>query len=74
MLSIDAALGWLYVAAESGDVTIWDIAQPGVALVGHESPGDNAHTVAADPATHHTVFPLPVGDGSTPVLRIMRPS
>lgn len=74
VLSIDASKGWLYVSAESGDVTIWDIHQPGTALVGHVHPGDNAHTVAADPATHRVFFPLPRGTGSTPVLRIMRPT
>jgi YVTN family beta-propeller protein len=74
VLSIDANKGWLYVSAESGDVTIWDINQPGTALVGHVHPGDNAHTVAADPATHRVFFPLPQGTGSTPVLRVMRPS
>ncbi len=74
VLSIDPVQGWLYVAAESGDVTIWDINQPGATLVGHDHPGGNAHTVAADPATHRVFFPLPQGNGSTPVLRIMRPS
>jgi YVTN family beta-propeller protein len=74
VLSIDASKGWLYVAAESGDLTIWDINQPGVALVGHDQPGANAHTVATDPATHRVFFPLPQGTGTTPVLRIMRPS
>ena len=58
VLSIDASKGWLYVAAESGDVTIWDITKPGVALVGHEHAGNNAHTVAADTATHRVFFPL----------------
>ncbi|HEY6035815.1 MAG TPA: hypothetical protein VIV58_16185 [Kofleriaceae bacterium] len=74
VLSLDPDRGWLYVAAESGDLTVWDITQPGVALVGHDQPGDNAHTVAADPATHRVFFPLPMGTGSTPVLRIMQPS
>jgi YVTN family beta-propeller protein len=74
VLSIDAAKGWLYVAAESGDLTIWDINQPGASLVGHDQPGNNSHTVAADPATHRVFFPLPQGTGSTPVLRIMKPS
>ncbi len=74
VLSIDPGRGWLYVAAESGDLTIWDITQPGVALVGHDEPGGNSHTVAADPATHRAFFPLPQGTGSTPVLRIMKPS
>jgi len=70
VLSIDAGKGWLYVAAESGDLTIWDITQPGTSLVGHAQPGDASHTVAADPATHRVFFPLTTG----PVLRIMRPS
>jgi hypothetical protein len=61
VLSIDATRGWLYVAAESGDLTIWDITQPGTALVGHDDPGDNAHSVAADPASHRVFFPLPLG-------------
>jgi DNA-binding beta-propeller fold protein YncE len=74
VLSIDSSLGWLYVAAESGDLTVFDIAQPGVVLLGHDHPGANAHTVAADPATHRVFFPLPVGDDGTPVLRIIRPS
>src|SRR5262249_26201738 len=49
VLSIDPGLGWLYVAAESGDLTVFDIAKPGEALVGHDHPGANSHTVAADP-------------------------
>ena len=74
VLSIDASKGWLYVAAESGDVTIWDITQPGTALVGHDAPGDNAHTVAVDPATHRVFFPLPKGPHGKPILRIMQPT
>jgi len=70
VLSIDPSKGWLYVAAESGDLTVWDITKPGASLVGHDQPGDNSHTVAEDPATHRVFFPLPSG----PVLRIMRPS
>src|SRR5206468_10042245 len=74
VLSIDPGLGWLYVAAESGDLTVFDLNQPGVAVVGHDKPGNNAHTVAADPATHRVFFPLVAGPDGTPVLRIMRPS
>jgi hypothetical protein len=40
------------------------------ALVGHDRPGGNSHTVVADSATHRVFFPLPTG----PVLRIMKPS
>jgi len=74
VLSIDPGLGWLYVAAESGDLTVFDLKQPGVALVGHDKPGPNSHSVAVDPATHRVFFPIPSGPGGKPVLRIMKPS
>jgi DNA-binding beta-propeller fold protein YncE len=74
VLSIDPGLGWLYVAAESGDLTVFDINQAGVALVGRDSPGNNSHSVAADPATHRVFFPLMMGPNGTPDLRIMRPA
>ena len=74
VLSIDPELGWLYVAAESGDLTVFDVNQPGLALRGHEHPGANSHTVTVDPATHRVFFPLPKGASGTPVLRIMQPT
>ena len=74
VLSIDPGLGWLYVAAESGDLTVWDLSKPGVVQVGHDHPGASAHTVAADPATHRVFFPLPSGPAGTPVLRVMKPT
>jgi DNA-binding beta-propeller fold protein YncE len=74
VLSIDSGLGWLYVAAENGNLTVFDIARPGLVLVGHDRPGDNAHSVAVDPTTHRAFFPLMSGPKRTPVLRIMRPS
>jgi DNA-binding beta-propeller fold protein YncE len=73
VLAIDPGLGWLYVAAESGDLTVFDIGKPGVVLVGHGHPGDNSHSVAVDPATHRVFFPLMKGPSGTPVLRIMKP-
>ena len=74
VMSIDAALGWLYVAAESGDLTMFDIGRPGVNLLGREHPGEHAHSVAVDPVTHRSFFPLAKGPQGTPVLRIMQPS
>ena len=74
VLSIDPGLGWLYVAAESGDLTVFDVNQPGVVLVGHDQPGANSHSVAADPATHRVFFPLMQGPSGTPALRIMKPT
>jgi DNA-binding beta-propeller fold protein YncE len=74
VLAIDPGLGWLYVAAESGDLTVFDLKQPGVVLVGHDHPGEHAHSVAVDPRTHRVLFPLQAGPKGTPVLRIMRPT
>jgi hypothetical protein len=74
VLSIDPGLGLLYIAAESGDLVVFDITQPGLVTVDREHPGDNAHSVAVDPATHRVFFPLMAGSNGTPVLRIMRPS
>ena len=74
VLAIDPGLGWLYVAAESGDLTVFDLNQPGVVLIGHDHPGNNAHTVSVDPATHRVFFPLIAGPNGTPVLRIMKPT
>jgi DNA-binding beta-propeller fold protein YncE len=74
VLSIDPSFGWLYVAAESGDLVVFDIGQPGLVAVDREHPGDNSHSVAVDPATHRVFFPLLAGTGGTPVLRIMKPS
>ncbi len=74
VLSIDPVIGWLYVAAESGDLTVFDITRPGVVLVGHDSPGANSHSVAADSATQRVFFPLVQGPSGTPVLRVMKPT
>jgi DNA-binding beta-propeller fold protein YncE len=73
VLSVDPQGGWLYVAAESGNLVVFDIAQPGLVPVDREHPGDNAHSVAADPSTHRVFFPLMSGSGGTPVMRIMQP-
>ena len=74
VLSVDPGLGWLYVAAESSDLTVFDMGQPGVVLVGHDKPGDASHSVAVDAATHRVFFPLVAGSNGTPILRIMKPS
>jgi DNA-binding beta-propeller fold protein YncE len=74
VLSIDPMLGWIYVAAESGDLTVFDIGKPGITAIDKEHVADNAHTVAVDAATHRVFFPLLAGPNGTPVLRIMKPS
>jgi DNA-binding beta-propeller fold protein YncE len=74
VLAVDAALGWLYVASESGDLAVFDMAHPGLVAIDREHPGPNAHSVAVDPATHRVFFPLMMGPKGTPALRIMRPA
>lgn len=74
VLAIDPGLGWLYVAAESGDLRVFDLGKPGLVTVDSEHPGDASHTVAVDPATHRVFFPLVAGPKGTPVLRIMKPA
>jgi DNA-binding beta-propeller fold protein YncE len=73
VLAIDPALGWLYVAAESGNLVVFDIGQPGLVQIDSEHPGDGAHTVAVDPATHRVFLPLVAGANGKPILRIMKP-
>jgi DNA-binding beta-propeller fold protein YncE len=74
VLAIDPGLRWLYVAAESGDLTVFDIGKAGLVAIGHGHPGDDAHSVAVDPATHRVFFPLMAGPSGRPVLRIMKPT
>jgi DNA-binding beta-propeller fold protein YncE len=74
VLAIDPGLGWVYVAAESGDLTVFDMNKPGVVAIDRENPGPHTHSVAVDPATHRVFFPLMAGANGTPVLRIMRPA
>jgi hypothetical protein len=74
VLSVDPGLGLVYVAAESGDLVVFDIGQPGLAVADKEHVGDHAHSVAVDPASHRVFFPLLAGPKGTPVLRIMQPN
>lgn len=73
VLAIDPGLGLLYVAAESGELTVFDVARPGLVRVDTEHPGDGSHSIAVDPVSHHVFLPLAVGPHGTPVLRIMKP-
>ena len=74
VLAIDPGLGWLYVAAESGDLSVFDLQRPVATLLGHDHSGAHSHSVAADAASHRVFFPLKSGSNGKPVLRIMRPT
>lgn len=72
VLAYDPGLKLLYVAAESGTVTIFHLKGHTLHSLGQiQMP--HAHTVAVDPATHLVYFPLQSIDGH-PLLRIMRPT
>jgi YVTN family beta-propeller protein len=73
VMSVDTQLSWLYVAAESGDLVVFDIGKPGLVAIDREHPGDNAHSVAVDPPSHRVFFPLMAGPNGSPVMRIMQP-
>jgi len=74
VMAIDPGLGWLYVAAESGTLKVFDLRKPGLVTIDTESPGNASHSVAVDPSTHRVFFPLLAGPAGTPVLRIMKPA
>ncbi|HTQ05462.1 MAG TPA: hypothetical protein VMI54_16475 [Polyangiaceae bacterium] len=74
VLAQDPSLGWLYVAAESGELSVFDLSRPGLVGLGRQRLAEGSHSVAVDPATHRVFFPLAKGPGGTPVLRIMSPS
>jgi DNA-binding beta-propeller fold protein YncE len=74
VLAIDPGLDWLYVAAESGDLKVFDLSRPGLVNIDAEHVAPHSHSVAVDAATHRVFFPLVAGPTGTPVLRIMRPA
>jgi DNA-binding beta-propeller fold protein YncE len=73
VLAFDASLRRLYAAAETGMGVVFSVgADRSVTELGRGMIGPNAHSVAVDPTTHRTYFPLEELDGR-PVLRVMEP-
>jgi YVTN family beta-propeller protein len=72
VLAFDQGLHRLYVAAESGVVTVLDEDGKGLRQIGQAKLADGAHTVAVDQSTHRVYFPLENVNGK-PVLRVMEP-
>ena len=72
VLAYDPGLGRLYVAAESGVVTVLSPTGSRIQQLGQAHLGDGAHSVAVDPETHLVFFPLE-RDPSKPGLRVMKP-
>jgi DNA-binding beta-propeller fold protein YncE len=72
VLSFDPELHRLYVASESGVVSILDEQGAGLVKRGDVMVAAEAHTVCVDPQTHLVYLPLQ-NVGGRPVLRIMAP-
>ncbi len=72
VLAFDPAPGWLYVAGESGIVSLFKVEPGKVSMLAEAYLGANAHVVAVDPATHLAYFPLKDVGGRS-VLRVTAP-
>jgi DNA-binding beta-propeller fold protein YncE len=73
VLAYDNELRRLYVASESGIVSVFELRASCLAELGRARLAAHAHSVAVDQATHHVFFPIQDIDGH-PVLRVMRPT
>jgi len=71
VLAIDFPRKRLYVASESGVVSVFHITKDGLRKLGQGYVGDDAHSVAADPSTGLVYLPIEDFHGK-PVLTIMR--
>ena len=72
VLAYDRNLKILYVACESGVVSVFISEQGKLKKVGDVEAGPNSHTVSVDSNTHKIYLPIKNLKGS-PVLRIMIP-
>jgi len=74
VLGYDPSPGRLYVAAESGWLTVLDLHGRRLAVTGRSRLADGAHVVAVDPATHRTYYPVPRGRDGRPALLVFEPA
>ncbi|HJY53599.1 MAG TPA: YncE family protein [Candidatus Udaeobacter sp.] len=73
VLAFDRGLQLLYVACESGTVSLFRDSSGKVEKVENVNVGPNSHSVSVDSETHRAYFPLKNVNGS-PILRIMMPA
>ena len=73
VLAFDSGLQRLYVAAESGIITTFEVRGSTLQKIGQIYLAPNAHTIAIDSQTHRVYVPLENIDGR-PVLRIYEPT
>ncbi len=68
VLAYDRAARRLYVAAETGWLTILTAHGRRLTVIGRAHLADSAHIVAVDPTTHRSYYPIPNGPGGHPTL------
>lgn len=73
VLAFDRGLQLLYVACESGAVSLFKNSSGKLEKVSNVKVGPNSHSVSVDSETHRAYFPLKNVNGS-PILRIMTPA
>ena len=73
VLAFDRGLQLLYVACESGAVSLFRYSNGKLEKVEDVKVGPNSHSVSVDSETHRAYFPLKNVNGS-PILRIMTPA
>jgi DNA-binding beta-propeller fold protein YncE len=74
VLAYDPGAERVYVAAESGWVSIFDHEHGHLTARGSAHLADGAHSMALDPTTHHSFFPIPKGADGSPVLWEFEPA
>jgi DNA-binding beta-propeller fold protein YncE len=74
VLAYDADANRVYVAAESGWVSVFDHDYGHLTERGSAYLADGAHSLALDPSTHHTFIPIPKDHNGSPVLREYEPT
>jgi len=74
VVALDSGIGWLYVAAETGRVTVLEESGKHLRLLGRDDLAEGAHVVAIDPTTHYSYFPIAHGSGGRPELLVWRPN
>ena len=74
VLAYDQGAQRLYVASESGTVTVLDQQSGHLTELGSGHLADGAHVVVLDPNTGHTYYPIPTGTDGHPALLEQTPS
>jgi DNA-binding beta-propeller fold protein YncE len=74
VLAYDPGARRVYVAAESGWVSIFDHDHGHLTTRGSARLADGAHSLALDPTNHHSYFPIPKGPNAAAVLWEFQPS